>query len=129
MQIAIASALQDALKACSAIERSLIAIGNRVDPERKLELVQCRRRFAEQMGEVGKLLDADPELQRNPEMAMEMSRLLSAFRFAIGQHQASWPAVRIDEDAQAYAASARGTYVKSDQFWNWCNANLKIARP
>ena len=128
MQIAIAEALRDALKACSDIERSLIAIGNRVDPERKLELVQCRRRFAEQMGHIGQLIDADPELQRHPELALEMSRLLSGFRFAIGQHQASWPAVRIDEDVIAYAASARGTYVKSDLFWHWCNANLNFAR-
>jgi len=128
MQIEITPALHDALQACSDTERSLIAIGRRTDPERKFDLVQHRRKFAEQMGHIGQLIDEEAALQRRPEMAMEMTSRLSAFRFAIGQHQASWPAVRIDEDAQAYAESARGTYVKSDLFWTWCNAHLNFAR-
>lgn len=128
MQIVITPALRDALKACSDIERDLIAIGKRVDPERKFDLVQCRRRFAEQMGQVSQLMDQDAELRSRPEMAQQMLGLFSAFRFAIGQHQASWPAVRIDEDAHAYAESARGTYAKSDMFWNWCNQHLSFTR-
>jgi hypothetical protein len=128
MQIEITSALVDALRVCSDIERNLIAIGKRVDPERKLDLVQWRRKFAEQMGQVSQLMEKDFALQRRPEMVMEMTSRLSAFRFAIGQHQASWPAVRIDEDAQAYAESARGTYAKSDQFWEWCSEHLNFVR-
>ncbi len=128
MQIVITPALNDALKACREIERDLVAIGERTDTERKFDLVQCRRRFAEQMGQVSQMIDRDPHLQRHPDAAQQMHRLLSSFRFAIGQHQASWPAVRIDEDAEAYAASARGTYVRSDQFWDWCSENLNIAR-
>lgn len=128
MQIEITSALHDALRVCSDIERNLIAIGKRSDPERKLDLVQWRRKFAEQMGQVGQLIEQEQALQRRPDMAMEMTSRLSAFRFAIGQHQASWPAVRIDEDARAYAESARGTYAKSDIFWDWCNAHLNFIR-
>ena len=128
MQIEITPALQDALKACLDIERNLIAIGKRTDPERKWDLVQQRRRFAEQMGQVSQLIAADAALQRQPEMVMQMNSRLSDFRFAIGQHQASWPAVRIDEDARAYAESARGTYAKSDQFWEWCSVHLGFVR-
>ncbi|MBO9671306.1 MAG: hypothetical protein J7485_12390 [Sphingobium sp.] len=128
MHIEITSALQSALQACSDTERSLIAIGKRTDPERKFDLVQHRRKFAEQMGHVSQMIDQDGALQRRPDMVMEMNSRLSAFRFAIGQHQASWPAVRIDEDAHAYAESARGTYAKSDQFWNWCSENLTFER-
>jgi len=128
MHVEITPALRDALKACSEIERNLIAIGQRVDPERKYDLVQWRRKFAEQMGEVGQLIEKDVALRRRPDVAQEMHSLLSSFRFAIGQHQASWPAVRIDEDAEAYAASARGTYVKSDLFWDWCSQHLNFTR-
>lgn len=128
MHIEITSALQDALRACSDTERSLIAIGKRTDPQRKFDLVQHRRKFAEQMGQVSQAIDGDLALQRRPEMVMEMNSRLSAFRFAISQHQASWPAVRIDEDAVAYAESARGTYAKSDQFWNWCSEHLRFER-
>lgn len=128
MQIAISAALRDALKVCSDIEQNLIAIGKRTDPARKADLVQWRRRFAEQMGQVSQLIDCEAALQKQPDIAMEMHSRLSSFRFAIGQHQASWPAVRIDEDAAAYAASARGTYARSDQFWDWCAQNLMFVR-
>ncbi len=129
MPIAIAPALHAALKACSDTERSLVAIGQRADPERKFDLVQLRRRFAEQMGQVSELIAQDAALQKRPDMAMEMHSRLSSFRFAIGQHQASWPAVRIDEDIVAYTASARGTYARSDQFWSWCSEYLAFSRP
>lgn len=128
MHIDITSALHDALQACSDTERSLIAIGKRTDPERKLDLVQHRVKFARQMGQISQAIDGDFALQRRPEMAMEMTSRLSAFRFAIGQHQASWPAVRIDEDKIAYAESARGTYAKSDRFWDWCSEHLNFER-
>jgi hypothetical protein len=128
MQIEITTALQDALRACSETERNLIAIGKRTDPARKLELVQHRLKFAQQMGQVSQLIDQEFAFRGRPEMAMEMNSRLSAFRFAIGHHQASWPAVRIDEDAEAYAASARGTYAKSDQFWHWCSEHLNFVR-
>jgi hypothetical protein len=128
MQITITSALKDALRACSETERNLVAIGNRTDPERKFDLVQHRRKFAEQMGEVSQLIEQETALQHRPEVVMEMNGVLSAFRFAIGQHQASWPAVRIDDDAAAYAESARGTHAKAEQFWNWCSEHLTFAR-
>ncbi len=128
MLIEITPALNDALKTCSEIERNLIAIGQRSDPQRKADLVQWRRKFAEQMGQVGQLIEQDAALRQRPEMAREMHSLLSSFRFAIGQHQASWPAVRIDEDAEAYAASARGTYARSDLFWSWCSRHLAFTR-
>ncbi len=128
MPINITPDLRDALRVCLDIERNLILIGKRTDPQRKADLVQWRRKFAEQMGQVSQLIDREIELQKRPEAAMEMHSRLSSFRFAIGQHQASWPAVRIDEDVVAYAESARGTYARSDQFWNWCTENLTFTR-
>lgn len=128
MHIEITSALHDALHACSDTERSLIAIGKRTDPQRKFDLVQHRLKFAKQMGQISQAIEGDFALQRRPDMAMEMTSRLSAFRFAISQHQASWPAVRIDEDPAAYAESARGTYAKSDRFWDWCSEHLHFAR-
>ena len=128
MQIAIKPALHDALKTCSDIEREIIALGRNPDPARKLQLVQCRRRFAENIGELAPLIDSDEALLDRPEQHREMSRLFSTFRYAIGQHQATWPAVRIDEDVRAYTQSARETYAKSDMFWNWCTRNLTFTR-
>ncbi len=128
MQIAIHPTLHSALRACSDIERQIVAISRRSDAQRKFDLVQWRRKFAEKLGELGLLIDHDDALSRQPEKLREMSRLFSTFRYAIGLHQASWPAVRIDEDERAYAESARNTHVKSDQFWNWCTQNLTFSR-
>ncbi|HZV58255.1 MAG TPA: hypothetical protein VFF89_11335 [Sphingobium sp.] len=128
MQIAIHPALHSALRACSDIERQIVAISRRRDAQRKFDLVHWRRKFAEQLGEIGPLIDHDDALLRQPEKMQEMNRLFSTFRYAIGQHQASWPAVRIDEDEHAYAESARETHIKSDRFWNWCTQNLAFSR-
>jgi hypothetical protein len=128
MTITITSALHDALKTCSGIEREIVALGKRTDPARKLDLVKCRRRFAETIGELALLLDADVELQKNPDKRQEMGRFFSSFRYAIGQHQASWPAVIIDDNMRDYRASAQTTYAKSDQFWLWCRQNLGFTR-
>ncbi|MBO9574408.1 MAG: hypothetical protein J7494_01595 [Sphingobium sp.] len=128
MTITITPALHDALKTCSDIEREIIALGRRADPARKLDLVQCRRRFAENIGTLAQLIDAEHELKKSPDKLQEMGRLFSSFRYAIGQHQASWPAVRIDEDLIAYSASAHATYAKSGLFWHWCTQNLGFNR-
>lgn len=128
MTVAITSALHASLRVCSDIEREIVALGKRADPARKLDLVQCRRRFAQSIGELSLLIDADDELQKDPEKHREMSRVFSAFRYAIGQHQARWPAVLIDENMRDYAASAQATYAKSDSFWAWCLQNLDFRR-
>jgi hypothetical protein len=128
MRITISPALNDALRSCADIERQIFAIGARVDAQRKLDLVHARRKLAERLGSLISLLQDERALADVPEKREELGRLFSSFRYAIGQHQASWPAVRIEEDVAAYAASARNTHAKSDQFWRWCDQNLTCAR-
>jgi len=121
-------ALRDALSLYSEIQRQLVSIGRQVDPARRLEVVRWRRKLAEQTGRVGTLIEQDPVLARNPQKQREMSQLFSTFRYAFGNHQATWPIVKATADNAAYLESARDTYGKGDLFWEWCAVNLDVGR-
>jgi hypothetical protein len=128
MAINLSAQLHDALARYAELEQAVVSAGRRSDPERKLDLVRARRKFAEQLGQLGLLIVQDRTLAETPDKQQEMNRLFTGFRFALGQHQANWPAVRIDEDPRGYAQSAWEAYSKSDQFWAWCLSNLNFRR-
>jgi hypothetical protein len=128
MALELSPQLHDALARYAELEQAVVSAGRRSDPERKLDLVRARRKFAEQLGLLGLLIVQDRMLAETPDKQQDMNRLFTTFRFALGQHQANWPAVRIDEDPKGYAQSAWEAYSKSDQFWTWCLANLKFRR-
>lgn len=127
MTVQTTAALRDALKIYSEIERHLVGIGKAGDPSRRLELVKWRRKLAEQTGAVGMLIERDPLLAQTPDKQQEMHRIFSAFRYAFGNHQASWPVVSSTADIPEYVASAEETYGKADIFWAWCADNLDMA--
>ena len=128
MAIELSKPLHEALALYAELEAAVVSAGRRSDPARKLDLVQSRRKFAEQLGKLGILIVQDNQLRQDPELQQEMNRRFTAFRYALGQHQANWPAVRIDEDPQGYAQSAWEAYSKSDQFWEWCLTTFAFAR-
>ena len=128
MAIELSPQLHDALALYAELEAAVVSAGRRTDPARKLDLVQSRRKFSEQIGQLGLLIAQDSSLRQYPDVQQQMGRHFAAFRYSLGQHQASWPAVRIDEDPKGYAQSAWETYSKSDQFWEWCLANLNFRR-
>ena len=128
MAINLSPQLHDALVHYAEMEAAVVSAGRRSDADRKLDLVRARRKFAEQLGLLGLLIVQDRKLAETPDIQQDMNRFFTAFRFALGQHQANWPAVRIDEDPKGYARSAWEAYTKSDQFWAWCLANLNFRR-
>jgi len=128
MAVELSLQLHDALARYAELEQAVVSAGRRSDPERKLDLVRSRRKFAEQLGLLGILIVQDRALAATPDVQHEMNRHFTAFRYALGQHQANWPAVRIDEDPRGYAQSAWEAYSKSDEFWAWCLANLNFRR-
>jgi hypothetical protein len=129
MPVALSPASHEALSTYADIERQAVMTGRRTDPERKPELVRLRRKLSEQIGVVGLLLARDGDLARTPEKHQEMNRLFTTMRYALGRHQANWPAVQIDGDFEGYARSAKDAYAKADQFWDWCRDNIGISRP
>ena len=128
MAVDLSPQLLDALARYAELEQAVVSAGRRSDPARKLDLVRARRKFAEELGLLGLLIVQDRFLAETPDLQQDMSRHFTAFRFALAQHQANWPAVRIDENPQGYAQSAWEAYGKSDRFWAWCIANLNFHR-
>ncbi|MBT2186989.1 hypothetical protein [Sphingobium nicotianae] len=120
--------LRETLARYATIEKELEAIGLRTDQERKQALVHWRRQLSEQIGLLSPLIDQDPDLTRNLDMHRELSKRFTAMRYGLALHQASWPAVRIDEDPVAYRASARDVQEKSRLFWQWCGEHLGVNR-
>jgi len=128
MALQLSPQLHDALARYAELEQAVVSAGRRSDAARKLDLVRARRKFAEQLGALGLIIMQDPVLAETPGKQQDMNRLFSTFRFALGQHQANWPAVRIDDDPNGYAQSAWEAYAKSDQFWAWCLENFDFGR-
>src|SRR4051812_14140094 len=119
MALQLSPQLHDALARYAELEQAVVSAGRRSDAARKLDLVRARRKFAEQLGSLGLLIVQDRMLAETPDKQQDMNRHFTTFRFALGQHQANWPAVRIDEDPEGYAQSAWKAYAKSDHFWAW----------
>jgi len=129
LAVKVSPQLHEALALYAELEQAVISAGRRSDPGRKLDLVRARRKFAEQLGRIGILIVQDRQLAATPDIQKAMNKHFTTFRYALGQHQADWPAVRIDEDPEGYARSAWEAYYKSDQFWEWCLANLEVHPP
>jgi hypothetical protein len=120
--------LREALGNYRIVEDDVVAIGVRRDEGRKLALVRSRRELAERIGDIAQAMEADAELKTEPDKQKEIDRLFAAMRYSLALHQASWPAVKIDEDPVAYRNSALGVKEKSDAFWGWWQHNVGLKR-
>jgi hypothetical protein len=120
--------MRQALSRYAELEHEITTIGKRMDPARRADLVRLRRGVSEQIGIVWRLIDADDSLAADVNRQDEMRRLFSAFRYALAQHQANWPVVRVSEFPEDYKNSAEATYAKADDFWNWCSKELGFDR-
>lgn len=124
----LSAQLRDALGRYRRIEDDVAAVRDRSDAERKQALVNSRRQLSEQIGQLGPVIEGDVDLAQDPDKQKEISRLFTAMRYSLALHQASWPAVKIDEDPAAYRASSLGVKEKSDAFWSWWQSNLGLRR-
>lgn len=91
----------------------------RSDQERKRELVENRRRLAEQLGRLEELVIRNDESSVAPPLAMEFRKRLSKLRSTVSYHQASWPAVKIDEDPDGYRRTSREAELMFHEFLVW----------
>jgi hypothetical protein len=112
------------LGALEAVQAELAGIATRTDDARKNDLIQLRRKLALQIGEVGKV--ADP-IFANADVAVKQAYRdhFSRMRSAAALHQASWPAVRLGEDIDAYHVSARGVRQANKEFVAWTRGAIE----
>lgn len=128
MSNSLSAQMREILTDYARLEHEILATAMLMDPTRKAELVRLRRRLAEHLGVVGTCIERDEQLASDPAIQKQMSQLFTNFRYAVGQHQANWPAVRIDDDVERYRESAENSYAKADLFWSWCRSSLGFSR-
>jgi hypothetical protein len=112
------------LQALERVHSDLASIATRSDERRRHDLIELRRRFSQQMAEVGRL--ADPLFEAGPDPALHQTYRdhFSRLRSLAAAHQANWPAIRIDEATEQYRRSAQGVTEAHREFIAWMQAAL-----
>ncbi|MBT2186988.1 hypothetical protein [Sphingobium nicotianae] len=120
----IGSELQGALRSFVAVEREIVALGERADPTKAAEFVNMRRDLVMEFAKLGMALSNDPYLVANPDQMTQVTRLFSAFRAANSINQADWPAIRVRDNPEGYKDACRPVAERSGAFWQWVEREL-----
>lgn len=118
------NALVREIRTLEKIQFDLASVSQRKDNERKLEMVQLRRRLSLQIGIISAEADKGFLTGATGEVAREFRSLLSAMRRAVALHQANWPAVRLDEQNLEYGQSVVAVREANNRFLRWASDNL-----
>lgn len=119
------NSLNSEIEKLEKIHAELALISQRIDGERKLELVQLRRQLSVQIGVISAEADKSFLSEVSQEHAREFRSLLSAMRRAVALHQAEWPAVRLDEQNFEYRQSVQSVREANGHFLRWANDNIR----
>lgn len=101
-----------------------LEIAIREDVERKKDLVAARRMLANQLSHLENLIASDSNKSIDTDTAREFRKRLSYLRTAIAYHQASWPAIMIDDDPASYRLTAREPAMAFRKFLEWGQHSL-----
>jgi hypothetical protein len=106
------------------VMNELQAIPRRTDDRRSHDLVFWRRKLAEQMQAMALAAESWPPFQAERSVMDAFRQRFSAFRSALALHQAAFPAVTLDAESAAYAASVARVRDTSEEFMSWMQAHL-----
>ena len=112
------------LQALERVHSELASIAARNDERRRHDLIELRRRFSQQMAEVGRLADPLFASAADPAIHHTYRDHFSRLRSLAAAHQANWPAVRIDEATDQYRRSAKGVTEAHREFIAWMRDTL-----
>jgi hypothetical protein len=107
------------------IQQSLLAIGDRTDEARKMDLVALRRQLAMQIGAVSSAAEQGFLQHADQSSAREFRTLMSTMRRAIALHQANFPAVRLGEKSFEYQESVKAVRDANSRFFQWADVHLR----
>lgn len=102
-----------------------IDIAQRSDAGRKQDLVAARRILSQQLLDLETLVKSAPKDSIDTALARDFGKRLSHLRSKIAFHQASWPAVRLDEDPEAYRESRTEVTQAYREFLDWGFSNFR----
>ena len=117
--------LADAIAKLARIQSELVAISDRTDDERRLDLVNQRRKLALQIGTVSAAAEKSFLMTPGTDDVREFRTLLSEMRRAVALHQANFPAVKLDEQGAGYDMSVRSVRDANSKFMQWAANNIR----
>ena len=118
------SAIAGALDRLENLQSALAAISSRTDERRRFDLIDHRRKLAEQMIEMGRVADSFFARLDRPALLQVYRDKFSRMRSAAAMHQASWPAVRLNEADDEYQRSVSAVREANRDFVDWLRATI-----
>lgn len=115
------------LKQIDQLERvqgEIAAIAKRTDEGRLRELVQLRRKLADQMGKVGALGEEYFRGIADQAQLGQFRALFSNMRSRTATHQANWPAINLEQAGGGYRQSAQAVNEAIQEFIAWARPKL-----
>ena len=110
------------------IYQRFVDIRMRKDPERKRDLVIARRHLSEDLGALESYVRENHGMIADAAIEQDFRKRLSRLRSAIAYHQASWPAVRIDEDPGGYRLTSIEFSDVFREFLEWGKRNFMVSQ-
>tara|TARA_R110000787_G_scaffold195982_1_gene307298 strand:+ start:1153 stop:1527 length:375 start_codon:yes stop_codon:yes gene_type:complete len=108
------------------IYQRLVDIRMRKDPERKRDLVIARRLLSQELGALESYVRENRGVIENATIEQDFRKRLSRLRSTIAYHQASWPAVRIDEDPGGYRITSIEFSDVFREFLEWGKRSIMV---
>ncbi|MEZ5655606.1 MAG: hypothetical protein R3E04_06945 [Sphingobium sp.] len=104
--------------------RKFADIGWRKDEERKRDLVETRRNLSEQLLDLERYVTDVSAPLMEASLKREFGARLSKLRSEIAYHQATWPAVRLEEEPAEYRRATQQVEATFRDFIQWGGRSL-----
>jgi hypothetical protein len=112
------------LQALERCQLAMVMLAARVDKQRKQELLDLRRVLASCLIDLQQSATHAGAPFANGPLADEFLSRFDEVRFAVANHQSSWPVLRIDDFPQEYRKSSDFTSALIQGFTGWIRAAL-----
>ena len=90
-----------------AVQKDLAAVSSRADDQRAHDLIRLRRELSQQIGRLGGVAEGYFAGLGDAALTQQFRTRFSTMRSRAATHQASWPAVRLNEADESYQQSVR----------------------
>ena len=113
--------LRRLLRDMRAVQRELgqAALDARLDPTKRMKVVELRKKSNEAVLRVSAQMQIDPLFQADPALGTEFRRRFSEIRSKVAIFQAKWPAVLLDKKDPDFERSASELRACNRDFDEW----------
>lgn len=118
--------IRQMLKDMRSIQKELgkAAIDARLDPSKRMRVIELRKASNAAVLEVSAQMQVDPIFRADPHLATEFRHRFSDLRSKVAVFQAKWPAILLDTKDPAFEISAAELRACNRAFDEWVELNI-----